>query len=82
MGKTFKALADMGDEEFMDSWTSVGQQAEDLKAQLREYSQEHQRRTRKAQLVAQMGDMSEQDLALLQEARAEGIESEEAVHNG
>lgn len=81
MGKAVR-LADLSDEEFMDSWTKVGKQAEDLKAQLREYSQEHQRRTRKEALAKMAEGMSDEDLALLQEAHAEGIESEEAVHNG
>ena len=72
----------MTDEELMDSWTQEGAEAQVLRDRLEAYSAEHQKRERKKQLKASMGDVSEQDLALLQEVRAEGIASEEAVQTG
>lgn len=75
-------VAGLSDEDLMRNWTDVGQRFEDDKELLRAFSHEHQRRVRKRQLAAVAADMSDEDLALLQEARAEGIESEEAVDNG
>lgn len=78
MAKT-KALDAMSDDELMEAWGAVGEEVAAGKERLREFSQEHQRRTRKAQL-AHLAGMSDEDLALLQEVRSEGVESEEAVN--
>jgi hypothetical protein len=37
-------LQDLGDEEFMDAWTSAAQELEDAKQRVKEFSAEHQRR--------------------------------------
>jgi hypothetical protein len=69
----------LSDEEFMDEWTAFGEKVAADHERLLEYSAEFQRRERKRQLAERMSDMSESDLALLQEVRVEGIESAEAV---
>lgn len=73
--KKEKALAELTDDELMDQWTALGKEVEEGKAKLREFSQEHQKRTRFAQLNLQPGD-----LELVQEMAAEGIVSEEKVN--
>jgi glucuronate isomerase len=75
-----KKLENMDDQEFMDSWTALGEQVTKDKERLREYSQEHQRRTRTEQLK-NMG-LTQSDLELLQSAGPEGVVSEEAVLTG
>lgn len=75
-------VSGLSDEDLMTRWTDLGDQVEQLKAQLREFSAEHQRRVRKRQLEKVAAGLSEEDLALLQEAHAEGVESEEGVSNG
>lgn len=82
MGDTTTDISQMSDEDLMSEWTSLGEEVQAGKDRLREFSQEHQRRSRKAQLLAAMGTPSEEDLALLQEAVAEGIESQEGVMTG
>lgn len=83
MGKTKEVdLADMSDEQLMDEWTALAGQVQSDRERLVAFSHEHQRRNRKAQLAAVASDMTDEDLALLQEAMAEGVESEEDVHNG
>jgi hypothetical protein len=72
-----KKLENMSDDELMEAWTSLGEKVEADKVKLREYSQEHQRRTRLQQLNLTPGD-----LEMLQGMSPEGIESEEAVNNG
>jgi hypothetical protein len=71
-------IAQMSDEELMDAWTETGNELTALKERAKEFSAEHQRRNRKAQM-AHLASMSDEDMALLQEVRAEGVESEEAV---
>lgn len=75
-----KRIADLSDKELMDEWTKAGKAVADAQDQLVAFSEEHQRRTRREQLRAQVGDLSEEDMALLQEVRAEGVESEEQVN--
>jgi hypothetical protein len=72
-------IAAMSDDELMDAWTAAGDEATKTRERLEAFSQEHQRRERKKQLAAQLGTVSDEDLALLQEVQAEGVESEEAV---
>lgn len=72
----------MTDEELMDSWTQLGLEHQASRERIEAFSAEHQKRERKKQLKAMAGDVSEQDLALLQEVHAEGIASEEAVLTG
>jgi hypothetical protein len=72
-------LAAMSDDDLMTAWTEEGARVEEGKARLSAFSAEHQRRTRKEQLARTVGAVSEEDLALLQDLRAEGVQSEEAV---
>lgn len=72
-------IREMSDDDLMNEWTGLSQQVEAGKERCRAFSAEHQRRTRKAQLERQMGGVSEEDMALLQEIKAEGIPTEEAV---
>lgn len=69
----------LSDEEFMDAWTALGTEVQAGRDRLKEFSLEHQRRERKAQLALRNRDLSEEDMALLQEVRAEGIASAETV---
>ena len=71
-------LAGLDDDVFMDVWTQFGSEALAVRERLTEFNLEHQRRERKRSL-ARLGTMSEEDMALLQEIRAEGVESEAAV---
>ena len=82
MGDTTTDISQMSDEDLMAEWTALGDEVQAGKDRLREFSAEHQRRNRKAQLLAAMGTPSEEDLALLQEALADGIESQEGVMTG
>ena len=82
MGDTTTDISQMSDDDLMAEWTALGDEVQAGKDRLREFSEEHQRRNRKAQLLAAMGTPSEEDLALLQEAVADGIESQEAVLTG
>lgn len=75
MAKKEKALAELTDDELMAQWTQLGEEAETIKARLREYSAEHQKRVRFDQLKLEPGDIS-----LIQEMTAEGIASEEKVN--
>lgn len=67
-------LADLSDDDLMREWTALGDQVEKGRALLRLFSQEHQRRSRLAQLNLEPGD-----LELLQSVSAQGIESAEQV---
>ena len=82
MGDTTTDISQMSDEHLLPEWTALGDEVQAGKDRLREFSAEHQRRNRKAQLLAAMGTPSEEDLALLQEAVADGIESQEGVMTG
>lgn len=70
-----KPIEEMSGDEFMSAWTALAQQVEQDKLKLKEFSQEHQRRTRYKQLRLEPGD-----LALLQSSAPAGIESEEQVN--
>lgn len=67
----------LDDEEFMAEWTALGEKVQADRELLKEYSVEHQRRERLAQL--QRMDISPSDVALLQTVKPEGVESEELV---
>ena len=67
----------LDDEEFMAEWTALGEKVQADRELLQEYSVEHQRRERLAQL--QRMDISPSDVALLQTVKPEGVESEELV---
>lgn len=71
-------IAQMSDEQLMEEWTSYGAQFAKAKERLDAFSAEHQRRSRKADLQ-RLADLSDEDMALLQEVRAEGVETAEAV---
>lgn len=79
MAKSSADLSTMSDEDFMDAWTAQGEEVAAGRERLREFSHEHQRRERKKQLAAAM-NYSDEDLALLQEVVAEGVESQEEVN--
>ena len=68
-------LSDMSDKELMKEWTALGKEVQASKKRLTEFSQEHQKRNRFAQLNLEPGD-----LALLQGMDADGIESDERVN--
>jgi hypothetical protein len=84
MGNTTNEVdpATLSDDDLMAEWTALGDEVQAMRERLNLFSEEHQRRTRKAQLAAQVGAVSDEDLALLQEIQAEGVESEEAVQTG
>jgi hypothetical protein len=68
-------LASLDDDALMKEWEEVGERAQRDRELLKMYSKEHQKRTRLAQLNLEPGDA-----ALLQEAAARGIESQEKVN--
>lgn len=72
-------LKTLTDEDFMAQWTVLGDEVQAYKDRLSQFSQEHQRRERERQLRNAVGDLSPEDLALLQTMEPAGIESEEAV---
>ena len=73
----------MDDDEFMKTWTALGEEVEKKKEKLREFSAEHQRRSSEAAAREKLANMSDAErAALAQIAKAEGIESQESVHNG
>jgi len=71
-----KKIENMNDDEFMEAWTTLGTKVEADRESLREFSREHQKRTRLAQL-----NLSPGDLELLQGVSTEGIKSEEKVND-
>lgn len=74
-------LTQLSDAELMEKWTDVGEQAQELHERLTAFSHEHQRREREAQLLRAVGEMTPEDLALLQGVAARGIESQAEVGN-
>jgi len=69
-----KKPSEMSDKELMREWTDFGKKVQKDKDRLREFSKEHQKRERLAQLKLTPGD-----LELLQGVTLEGIESSEGV---
>lgn len=65
----------MTDAQLMKEWTSLGKKVETDRARLSAFSEEHQARTRLAQLNLEPGD-----LALIQSTTPEYIESQEKVN--
>jgi hypothetical protein len=74
-------IGKMSDDDLMKEWTALGKEVQAGKERLAAFSQEHQRREREAQLRNAVGDLSPEDLALLQSMEPVGVESEES-HNG
>lgn len=72
-------IAEMSDDDLLDEWTALGTKVTEMRERLEAFSQEHQNRVRKDQLRRQLTGLSESDVALLQEMRAEGVESQEVV---
>lgn len=70
-----KKIENMSNEELMDEWTKLGQKVQADRDRLKEFSAEHQKRTRLEQLNLTPGD-----LELLQGVSPTGIESEEKVN--
>lgn len=80
---TKKSLQSLTDKQFMSEWDRVAKEALKLKEQLKELSQEHQRRADEERARQALETMSDsQRAALVQMAQSEGIESQEAVNNG
>lgn len=69
-----KSVQNMDDEEFMKEWTALGDRVQSDRERLKEFSAEHQKRVRLAQL-----NLSRGDLELLQTVTPDMIESEEKV---
>lgn len=82
MTKQVEDLTQLSDDELMEKWTAVGNDASALRDRLSAFSKEHQRREREAQLRKAVGDLSPEDLELLQTMEPTGVESEEQVQNG
>lgn len=71
-------IEQMSDEQLMEEWTVLGSKVQDAQARLRAFSHEHQRRTRKQELVRAMqraGATEDEAQAIV----AAGLESEEAA---
>ena len=79
MTKQVEDLTQLSDDELMEKWTAVGEDAQALRERLTAFSHEHQRREREAQLRAAVGGLSEADLALLQGMTPDGVESQAEV---
>lgn len=78
-----KSLADLTDKQLESEWTKVAKEYEKVKERLREFSSEHQARASQERARQALAGLTDEDRAfLLQEARTEGIESEEATDNG
>lgn len=75
-----KRIADLSDKDLVDEWTLLAKKVIEDKETLHAFSQEHQRRNRLEQLRAAVGDLSESDMELLQQVKAEGVESNEEVN--
>lgn len=80
--KAEEDLSVLSDDELMERWTDLGSEAMAIKDRLSAFSKEHQRREREAQLRKAVGDLSPEDLELLQTMEPTGVESEEQVQNG
>lgn len=75
-----KSLQGLTDKQLESEWTKAAKELDKLKAQLKEYSQEHQRRAAEKRAAQALETMSDADRrALLQQLEAEGIESAENV---
>ena len=81
MAKQLDDLTQLSDDELMEKWTELGNEAQWLRERLTAYSHEHQRREREAQLLRAVGELSAEDLALLQGMEPTGVESEAEVGN-
>jgi hypothetical protein len=77
-----KKLENMDDTEFMDAWTAAAENLEAAKEKVREFSAEHQRRERFADIQRRMDLNDEESAALAQAFSVKGIESQESVNNG
>lgn len=76
-----KSLAEMTDKQLESEWTKAAKEYDKLKEQLREYSQEHQRRAAQARADQLMESMTDAEKRLLlQTMEAEGVGSEEEVN--
>lgn len=77
---TAKALGELTDKQLEAEWTKAAKEHDKLKKQLRDFSQEHQRRAAAARARETLAGLTDTDRAmLLQEAKSMGIESEEDV---
>lgn len=72
-------LSALSDEDLMNQWTEEAEANAASRELLTAYSKEHQRRNRAAQLQAALGDLSDEDKALIQSMEPVGIESQEQV---
>lgn len=75
-----KALRELTDAQLEREWTRKAKEYEKLKNELRDYSAEHQRRASEERARQALDSLSDKDrAALLQVAKAEGIESKSEV---
>lgn len=80
VGLTAKSLGDLTDKQLESEWTKKAKEFDRVKAELKSFSQEHQRRAaqdRARQMLSGLTDADRQ--SLLQEASTMGIESSENV---
>lgn len=76
-----KSLETLTDKQLETEWTKTAKEYDKVKAQLKAFSEESQRRAAQAradQLMESLGD--EEKRALLQSMKAQGIDSEERVN--
>lgn len=75
-----KSMEDLTDKQLESEWTKKAKELEKLKEELRQYSKEHQRRASVERARQVLAGFTDEDRAfLLQEAEAEGIESQEGT---
>lgn len=85
MAKSNEGIAEMSDEQLMEEWTALGDDAAFVKERLSAFSAEHQDRTRRAQVASMLGvEGMDQDgldnlVRLVQSMEPTGVESDESV---
>lgn len=78
-----KKIENMDDDELMEAWTAAGENLEEAKRKNKEFSVEFHRREAEKAIRAKFEAMNDLErAALAQMMVAEGVASEEAVHNG
>lgn len=76
-------LGRLTDDQVMDLWTRVGEEAQERRDACRQLAAESERRNLANQARDRLAGMSDAERAALAQAvQADGIESQEAVHDG
>lgn len=74
------------EDEFMAAWTAASDNYEAAKAKVKEFAAEYDRRLTEDAARDRFEGLNDKEraalIALAQDAQADGIESEEAVHSG